>query len=326
MKVYYDKDADLEMLKGRTVAILGYGNQGRAQGMNMRDSGVDVIVGNIRDESFEMAVSDGFPTMSIAEAAQAGDILCILLPDEVQQAAFNNDIAPNLRPHKALDFAHGYSIRYGLISPPKDVDVIMVAPRMIGVGVRDRYLAGSGALAFVAVELDASGLAWPLTMALAKAIGATRAGALASTFAEETELDHFMEQLVWPTIFGLFTQSFEFLRAKGYHEEAILLELYASGEACEIVQRMAEVGLFRQTAFHSQTSQYGTLSRAPLALPKDFSAKMAKALDVIRGGEFSREWEAERQAGYPEFIRLREEALTHRINEVEDRLREIIRD
>ncbi|HIQ05590.1 MAG TPA: ketol-acid reductoisomerase [Anaerolineae bacterium] len=322
--VYRDDDADLSVLDGRKVAIIGYGNQGRAQGLNMRDSGVEVLVGNIEDASFDRAEADGFPTMSIAKAIQAGDVLCLFLPDEVQQEVYRQDIAPLLRSGQTLNFAHGYNIRYGFIRPPKDVDVIMVAPRMIGVGVRERFEAGSGAPAFVAVEQDATGLAWPTTLAIAKAIGATRIGALKTTFAEETELDHFSEQAVWPVIVRLLTMAYELLTNRGYQPEAVLLELYASGEAAQVFQEMAEVGLFRQMSFHSQTSQYGTLSRASRVLPDDFRMIMAQILDEIQQGTFAQEWEAERQAGYPRFRRLKAEALSHRINDVENSLWEIM--
>jgi ketol-acid reductoisomerase len=324
MRAYYDRDVDMKVLDGRKVAIIGYGNQGWAQGLNMRDSGVEVIVGNIQDDSFERALADGFPTMSIPEVAQTGDVLCFLVPDEVQQQVYQQDIAPYLRAGQVLDFAHGYNIRYGLIRPPQDVDVIMVAPRMIGVGVRERFVAGSGAPAFVAVEQDATGQAWPTALAIAKAIGATRAGALRSTFAEETELDHFSEQAVWPVITRLLTMAYELLTERGYQPEAVLMELYASGEPAQVFKEMAEVGLFRQMSFHSHTSQYGTLSRGPQVLPDDFRATLAQALDAIQRGSFAQEWEAERQAGYPVFERLKAEALAHPINEVEDRLRKMV--
>jgi ketol-acid reductoisomerase len=325
MRAYYDRDVDMKVLEGRKVAIIGYGNQGWAQGLNMRDSGVVVIVGNIQDDSFERASVDGFPTMSIPEAVQRGDVLCLLMPDEVQQEVFQRDIAPYLRAGQVLDFAHGYNIRYGFIRPPQNVDVIMVAPRMIGVGVRERFVAGSGAPAFVAVEQDATGQAWPTALAIAQAIGATRAGALRSTFAEETELDHFSEQAVWPVITRLLRMAYELLTEHGYQPEAVLMELYASGEPAQVFKEMAEVGLFRQMSFHSHTSQYGTLSRGPRVLPDDFRATLAQALDAIQQGSFAREWEAERQAGYPVFERLKAEALAHPINQVENRLREMVR-
>jgi len=325
VKVYYDSDVEQDILTGRKVAIIGYGNQGRAQGLNMRDSGVQVIVGSIRDTSYERAVQDGFAAMPIPEAVAQADVICLLVPDEVQQEIYGRDIAPHLRAGQALNFAHGYNIRYGLIEPPADVDVIMVAPRMIGVGVRERFEAGTGAAAFVAVEQDATGQAWPVTLAIAKAIGATRAGVIETTFAEETELDHFMEQAVWPVITRLLRLSFEFLRDKGYQPEAILMELYASGEAAEIFSEMMNVGLFRQMDFHSRTSQYGTLSRGLRMLPDTFRIRMAEALAEIRDGTFAKEWEADRQNGFPAYNRLKEEARAHEINAVEDRIRSLVK-
>jgi ketol-acid reductoisomerase len=321
MKAYYDSDADLGVLAGKTVAIIGYGNQGRAQGMNMRDSGLSVIVGNIPDASFAQAQADGLEAMSIAEAAQRADVLCLFLPDEVQPGVYRESIAPHLRAGQALNFAHGYTIHYGLIQPPADVDVIMVAPRMIGVGVRERFLAGKGAPAFVAVQQDATGRAWAVALAIGRAIGATRAGLLASSFKEETELDHFAEQAVWPVITRLFRLAFEVLSERGYQPEVMIMDMYQSGEPSQIFQEAAAVGLFRQMAFHSRTSQYGTLSRGPLMLPDEFKDMLNQRLDDIQNGVFSREWEAEREAGFPVFNRLRAEALAHPMNEVEERLR-----
>ena len=201
----------------------------------------------------------------------------------------------------------------------------MVAPRMIGVGVRQRFETGSGVPAFVAVEQDATGQAWPRALAVAKAIGATRAGAIESTFAEETELDHFAEQAVWPAIVRLLITAYELLTERGYQPEAVLMELYASGEPAQVFQEMAEVGLFRQMRFHSQTSQYGTLSRSQRILPGDFRETLVRALDEIQQGTFAREWEAERGANYAAFERLKADALAHEINEVEERLRQIVR-
>lgn len=320
-RLYYDADADPQVLEGRTVAILGYGNQGRAQALNLRDSGVAVIVGNIRDAHFARAEVDGFRACSIAEATEAADVLFLLLPDEVQREVYHRELASRLRAGHTLNFAHGYNIRFGHIRPPADVDVVMVAPRMIGVGVRERFLEGTGAPAFVAVAQDATGRAWPTTLALARAIGGTRAGALETTFAEETELDLFSEQAVWPTIFRLLISSYEVLTARGYQPEAVLMELYASGEPARVFQKMAEVGLFRQMRLHSQTSQYGTLTRSTRMLPDDFAARLAEAVETIRGGDFAAEWERERAAGYPRFEQLRAEVLRHPLNEVEDRLR-----
>jgi ketol-acid reductoisomerase len=323
-RVYYDSDADLTVLAGSVVAIIGYGNQGRAQALNLRDSGVSVLVGGIRDATLEQAEQEGFRTASVAEAAETGDLICLLIPDEVQERVYREEVLPHLGPGKALDFAHGYNVHYGFIAPPAEVDVIMVAPRMIGVGVRDAYLAGKGVPAFVAVHQDGSGQAWPKALALARAVGCTRAGAIESTFAEETELDHFSEQFVWPALFRVLVGSFDFLAARGYQPEAVVMELWASKEPAEVLARMAEVGIFRQMAFHSQTSQYGTLSRMPRALPPGLERCMAQALEEVRTGRFAREWEAERASGYPAFTRLRAAALGHPANEVEEKVRKLV--
>jgi ketol-acid reductoisomerase len=323
-RVFYDKDADLRVLAGKTVAIIGYGNQGRAQALNLRDSGMEVVVGGRRDASLEQAEADGFRTMTAAEAAAEGDVICLLVPDEVQQQVYRDEIAPGLEAGKALDFAHGYNVHYRLIASPEKVDVIMVAPRMIGVGVRQRYLAGKGVPAFVAVAQDGSGEAWAKTLALARGIGCTRAGALETTFAEETELDHFSEHFVWPAIFRVLVGSFEFLTGKGYQPEAVVSELWGSKEAAEILEQMAERGIFGQMSYHSQTSQYGTLTRTARALPPGVRECMEEALAEIRQGSFAREWESEQKAGYPVFSRLKEEALRHQVNEVERRVRKLM--
>ncbi len=324
-KIYYDGDADMGVLRGKVVAIIGYGNQGRAQALNIRDSGVEVVVGGLPDATLEQAKEDGFRTMSVSEAAAEGDIVCLLIPDEVQQQVYKEEIRPQLRPGKALDFAHGYTVHYGLIAPPEDVDVVMVAPRMIGVGVRDAYAEGKGVPAFVAVHQDGSGEAWPKVLALARAIGCTRAGAIESTFAEETELDHFSEHFVWPAMFRVLVGSFEFLTEKGYQPEAVLMELWGSKESAEVLEQMAEVGIFEQMAFHSLTSQYGTLTRMEGALPGGVRECMEAALEEIKDGSFAQEWEAERAAGYPVFKRLKEAALGHPVGEVEREMRERVR-
>lgn len=324
-RVYYDADADADTLNGKSVAIIGYGNQGRAQALNLRDSGVEVIVGGVPDATLERASDDGFRTMPTAEAARAGDVICLLIPDEVQQQVYQEEVLPHLAPGKALDFAHGYNVHYGFIAPPAENDVIMVAPRMIGVGVRSAYEAGRGVPAFVAVHQDGSGEAWPKTLALARAMGCTRAGAIETTFAEETELDHFSEHFVWPAIYRVLVESFEFLTDSGYRPEAVVMELWASKEASEVLERAAEVGIFGQMDYHSATSQYGTLTHWRSALPEDLRVRMAAALEEIRNGEFAQEWELERAAGSPVFNRLKRAAFAHPVNEAERRLKDVLR-
>jgi ketol-acid reductoisomerase len=326
MEPYYDADGNLEVLRHKTLGIIGYGNQGRAQALNLRDSGLDVIIGGLRDESARQAERDGFAIRSVAEVAERADVLALLIPDEVQRQVYADVLSPRLRRGQTLDFAHGYNIHFGLIAPAPDVDVIMVAPRMIGTEVRTAFVEGRGAPAFIAVAQDASGHALETALAWARGIGATRAGAFKTTFAQETELDLFQEQGLWPLLYRTMTMAYEFLVEKGFPPEMVALEMYGSGEAAEIFREMARVGFFKQARFHSQTSQYGTLSRAS-AVPfaKEIDAFMAKALTEIRDGRFDAEWRSEQAAGYPVFKKLRAQADSHPINQAEEEMRRLMR-
>lgn len=325
MKVYRDKDANLKILAGKIVAVLGYGNQGRAQALNLRDSGVRVIIGNRNDDYRKRAVTDGFKPVSIADAVRAGDVLLYLIPDEAQREVYEHDIAPHLRRGQTLVFAHGYNIHYRLITPPANVDVVMVAPRMIGKAVRELFEKGKGASTFIAVAQDASGRALKTALAIAKGIGATRTGAIATTFAVETEVDHFMEQVAWAALMRVFQLGFEVLVEAGYPPELIALEMWGSKEAAEIFEAAAEVGLYKQASFHSQTSQYGTLSRGPRMLPDAFKDTMRAGLAAIRAGDFAREWEQERKVGYPVFNKLKKRALGHPLNDAETQMRKLVK-
>ena len=325
LKIYGDEDADLGVLQGRTVAIIGYGNQGRAQGLNLRDSGVEVIVGGITDNSWNRAEADGFPVYATAEAAGRADILLMLIPDEAQPAVYASDIVAHLRAGDSLVFAHGYNIRFEMIRPPDDVDVIMVAPRMIGKVVRDLYVAGSGAAAYVGVHQDASGRAMSTALAIAKGIGATRNAVIEQSFEEETDLDLLLEQTFDPAMSQVLLHTYEFLVEAGFAPEVVALELYASKELAETAAEMADIGFFKQMTFHSQTSQYGNLSRSDWILPAaPFKQRLSQALQSIRCGDFAREWAEEERNGYPKFNRLREDALRHPLNAVEENLRRLI--
>lgn len=323
-RTYYDADADVGVIAKETVAILGYGNQGRAQGLNLRDSGVSVIVGSVRDESWEKARQDAFDVYGMDEAAGRADIVMLLLPDEVQPEVYARDVQPHLREGKTLTFAHGYNIRYGLIRPPAGIDVILVAPRMIGINVRNSFLAGGGVPAYIAVAQDATGSARTRALALAKGIGATRAGVIECTFEQETDLDLFTEQGLWPFIMKVFHQAFDFLVEKGFSPEMVALEMYGSGEAAEIFRQMARVGFYRQLTLHSQTSQYGQLSRMERVDAELLRRLMQTAIDEIRDGRFSREWSAEQKGGYQRFESLRKKALAHPINETEENVRRLV--
>jgi len=325
MRALHDDDADLGHLTSKTVAIIGYGNQGRAQALNLRDSGVRVVIGSIRDAGAEHAERDGFTVVGIRAAVAQADALALLIPDEVQRDVYHADIRHALRPGQVLDFAHGYNIHFRLIQPPPDVDVIMVAPRMIGINVRKSFEAGRGVPAYVAVAHDASGQARDVALAWAKGIGATRAGVLETTFAQETELDLFTEQGVWPIIMRDLLLSFEVLVEAGCAPEMVALELYGSGEAGEIFKQMARLGIMKQMRLHSHTSQYGTLSRGPRMLPDDVKASLRDALEEIRSGRFAAEWTREQEHGYPTFEHLRRAAAAHPINAAETLAREMLR-
>jgi ketol-acid reductoisomerase len=326
MEAYYDPDASLEVLRHRTLGIMGYGNQGRAQALNLRDSGLEVIIGGLRDETAGQAEKDGFAVRSVAEVAERADVLALLIPDEVQRQVYADVVSTRLRAGQTLDFAHGYNIRFGLIVPPQDIDVIMVAPRMIGTMVREAFVKGGGAPAYIAVAQDASGHALETALAWARGIGATRAGAFRTTFAQETDLDLFQEQALWPLLCRAMMMAYEYLTEEGFPPEMVALEMYGSEEAAEIFREMARVGFFKQMRLHSQTSQYGTLSRAgAVPFAKQIRAFMKSALEGIRDGAFDREWRREQAADYPVFKKLRADAEAHSLNQAETEMRRLMR-
>ncbi len=321
MKIYTDADASLEPLRGKTAAIIGYGNQGQAQALNLRDSGVAVIIGNREDVYRQKAVDDGFSPVSIEEAAGHGDFLFILTTDESQPLIWDEQIAPGLRAGDTLVWASGYNVGFDLIRPPADVDVVMVAPRMTGHMVRELYRRGKGAMAQIAVHQDATGRARERVMAVAQGIGCTRGGVFDSTFREEAELDLFAEQVVWAGLVALFEACFELGVEHGFSPELMVLELYGSGEAAEILSMMARRGFYRQMAHHSTTSQYGTLSRARDLLDEPLLARMRASLENdIRGGAFVAEWRREQAAGSPTLAQLKERAMQGRMSRAEERV------
>ena len=307
MKIYTDSDASLTSLEGKTVAVLGYGNQGRAQALNLRDSGLKVIVGNRPDEYLEQAQADGFETFSILEAATAGDFLLILTTDESQPLIWTDQIAPGVTAGKTLVWASGYNVGYDLITPPPNVDVVLVAPRMTGNMVRELFKHGKGAMAQIAVHQDVSGQAWESMMALAKGIGATRGGVFESSFREEAELDMFAEQVVWAGLEAWFEECFKLgVEVGDFSPELMVLELYVSGEAAEILGLMGRRGFYKQMSYHSTTSQYGTLSRASRILNDQNRALMREILlKDIKDGAFVKEWSDEQAGGSQTLTKLK---------------------
>ncbi len=326
MKIYTEKDSSLAPMQDKTAAILGYGNQGRAQGLNLRDSGVSVIVGNRDDSYLQQARDDGFKTFPIKEAASLGDFLFILTTDESQPSIWDEHIAPGIAAGNVLVWASGYNLGYDLIKPPADVDIVMVAPRMTGFHVRKLFEAGKGAMALVAVHQDVSGQAWERMMAISKGIGTTRGGVIDSSFREEAELDLFDEQIVWPGLVSWFEECFKIGVENGFPPELMVMELYASGEAAEILGIMSEQGFYQQMGHHSTTSQYGTLSRAPLML-NDANRSMMRKLFTrdIRGGQFVKEWTTEQLTGETKLTELKNRAMESAMAKAEKKILPILK-
>ncbi|MDD7933710.1 NAD(P)-binding domain-containing protein [Actinomycetospora straminea] len=284
--------ADLAALSGRTIAVLGFGNQGAAQAANLRDSGHTPLVGNREDSYVAGAREEGFDVRSIADAAAAADIALLLVPDEVQPGLVRDEVAPGLRAGDTLVVASGYNWHFGLLEVPDGVDVVMVAPRMIGAAVRDRYVDRHGFPCFVSVERDATGHAWDTTLAVARAIGGTLGGAIVSSAREEAALDLFSEQAVWPAILDVVRTAHRVAVEAGFSEEAVLNELYLSAEPAEVFAHVAREGLFGQLGLHSRTSQYGQLrSLAALDEQGELAARFARVMhDDILSGAFARDW------------------------------------
>lgn len=308
MKIFHDDDAELGLLQDRRIAVIGYGNQGRSQALNLRDSGLQVIVGNREDDYAARAERDGFSPLPIRDAVQQADVTLLLIPDEIMPPLFETEIKPYLSEGDTLVFASGFNVAFDFIALPDGVDVVLVAPRMIGAGVRDLYLSGDGFPAFIGVAQDASGQARGIALALAKGIGSTRAGVVEVSFAQEAELDLFTEQCFGPAFGQVLVTAVDLLIEQGYPPEAVLLELYMSGEFAYTLSKIAEMGVVEQSRLHSLTSQYGSLSRGIRFMLPDLRSKMLAGLDEIRGGAFAREWADEHQAGYPTLESLREAA------------------
>jgi len=313
--------ADLAALSGRTIAVIGFGNQGAAQAANLRDSGHAPVVGN-RDDAYAVpAREEGFDLRGIAEAADDADIALLLVPDEVQPDLVRSEIAPGLRAGDTLVVASGYNWHFGLLEVPDGVDVVMVAPRMIGAAVRDRYVDRHGFPCFVSVERDATGRAWETTLAVARAIGGTLGGAIVSSAREEAALDLFSEQAVWPAILDVVRTAHRVAVEAGFSEEAVLNELYLSAEPAEVFAHVARDGLFGQLGLHSRTSQYGQL-RALEALDGqgEPAGRFARVMhDDILSGAFAQEW-SRPEAG-ERLDALRREAAASRIAAAEAEVR-----
>jgi len=319
-KLYLDEDADLSWIKNRTIAVIGYGNQGHAQAQNLRDSGCEVIVGARKGKSWERAEEDGFRVYSVGEAAERADIIHLLVPDEQQPDLYREAISPHLREGKTLGFSHGFNIHFRQIVPPPQVDVILVAPKAPGSMVRKMYLQGSGVPGLVAVFQDASGGALKTALAMAKGIGLTRIGVLQTTFKEETETDLFGEQAVLVGgVSELIKAGFETLVEAGYQPENAYFECLH--ELKLIVDLIYERGIEGMMAAVSNTAEYGGRTRGPRIIGGEARRMMRELLREIQSGDFAREWLEENRKGLPALRRMREEGREHLIEKVGRELR-----
>ena len=315
-QMYYDADANLDLLNGKTVAIIGYGSQGHAHALNLKDSGVNVIVGLYEgSKSTAKAEAAGLTVKNVADAAAAADMIMILLPDEVQKEIYNKEIAPNLKEGDILAFAHGFNIHFGQIVPPEFVDVVMIAPKGPGHLVRRTYEQGQGVPALFAIYQDASGQARDRAMAYAKGIGGTRAGILQTTFREETETDLFGEQAVLcGGLSALIQKGFETLVEAGYQPELAYFECLH--EVKLIVDLVVEGGLAKMRDSISNTAEYGDYTRGPRVVNDETKAEMKKILSEIQSGQFAREFVLENQSGKAGFTAMRRREAEHPIEEV----------
>jgi ketol-acid reductoisomerase len=321
VNIYYDDDADLSIIQGRKVAVIGYGSQGHAHSLSLRDSGVDVRIGLPEgSRSRQKAADEGLRVVTPAEAAAEADVIMILAPDTKQRHIYAQDIAPNLKPGDAIFFGHGFNIRYGLITPPGDVDVAMVAPKGPGHLVRRQFVDGKGVPCLIAVEQNPTGTARDLALSYAAAIGGARAGGIETTFKEETATDLFGEQAVLCGGMAALVQTgFEVLTEAGYAPEVAYFECLH--ELKLIVDLMYEGGIANERFSISDTAEYGDLTRGPRVVNAATKAEMQKILGEIQDGTFAREWVAEDDNGRPNFSRLQKEGQEHPIEQVGEKLR-----
>jgi ketol-acid reductoisomerase len=322
--VYYQQDADPSIIRDKKVAVIGYGSQGHAHALNLKESGIDVAVGLREDSSSVLkAEAAGLSVMSISEAAAWADVIMLLAPDTEQKHIYDEHIAPNLADGKALAFAHGFNVRFDRIQAPAGVDVIMIAPKGPGHLVRRTYTEGGGVPALIAVAQDATGTARAVAMSYADAIGGTRAGVIETTFAEETETDLFGEQAVLcGGLTALVRAGFETLTEAGYAPEMAYFECLH--EVKLIVDLMYEEGIAGMRYSISDTAEYGDLTRGSRVVNEATKAEMKKILGEIQSGQFAAEWIAESEAGRPNYKRLQQEGKNHPIEDIGGQLRDMM--
>ncbi|MBS3815290.1 MAG: ketol-acid reductoisomerase [Hadesarchaea archaeon] len=321
-KIYSEEDSSLEPLEDKTIAIIGYGNQGRAQANNMRDSGCNLIIGNVRGDDFwDRAKEDGFDVYEIAEAAKRGDIVHMLVPDEIQPQVYNKDIAPAMEEGKTLCFSHGFNIHFKEIVPPRNVDVVMIAPKAPGARLREEYKEGSAAPGLLAISQDPSGKAKETALALAKAVGLTRIGVVETSFKEEVETDLFGEQAVLVGgVSELMKAGFETLVDAGYQPEIAYFECI--NELKLIIDLVHKQGIEGMMKAVSNTAEYGGRTRGPELIDEKARETMKKFLEDIQDGTFTKEWVTENERGAPKLKEMREKAAKQLVESVGEKLRD----
>lgn len=324
-KIYIDKDANLNVFKGKKIAIIGYGSQGHGQAQNLRDSGVTVIVAQRKESpNYDLALKHKFKPVSADKATKDADLISILIPDELQTGVYEQDILPNLKKGKTLLFSHGFNIHFGQIQPPEDIDVIMVAPKGPGHLVRSEYTKGGGVPCLMAIQQDNSKNAKKTALAYAKGIGGTRAGVLETTFAEETETDLFGEQAVLcGGTSALVKAGFETLVEAGYQPELAFFE--CMHELKLIVDLFYQGGLTYMRHSVSNTAEYGDLTRGPRIITEETKKEMKKILSEIQSGNFARDWILENKAGRPVFNALATKDKNHQLEKVGAELRKLMK-
>ncbi|OGV51174.1 MAG: ketol-acid reductoisomerase [Lentisphaerae bacterium GWF2_44_16] len=322
VKILHDNDADLSVLSGKTVAVIGYGSQGSAQALCMRDSGVNVIIGSIKDASYDKAASEGFKVMSISDAAKQADVIHILLPDEFHGPVYHNDIKKHLKAGKALSCSHGFNIVYKEIVPPADIDVIMVAPKSPATEERKAFLAGFGVPGLIAVNQNPSGKARDIALAMAKAMGFTRAGCLECTFEQETYEDLFGEQnVLCGGLVDLIKAGFEVLIEAGYPPEMAYFECVH--EVKLIVDLIFEGGIQKMNAVISNTAEWGEYYNGPKIITPDVKERMKASLKAVEDGSFAKVWLEESRKGAPNLLAKRKALGEHPVEIVGKKIRDL---
>lgn len=320
-RVFHDEDADLGVLEDERIAVVGYGNQGRSQAQNLRDSGLDVRIGVRRDATRERAAEDGFRVLDVAEAVAEAEVVLMLVPDEAMPEIFARDVRPHLREGALLLFASGYNVAFDLLDLPEAIDVGMVAPRMIGPGVRESFVSGRGFPSFVCAHRDATGRALDRVLAVARALGSTRVGCLELSMRDEAVLDLFNEQGFGPAFGVALMGAIHTLVEAGFPPEAVMLEILLSGELAYSIERMVRDGVLEQMSHHSNTSQYGSMTRGVRFADLPVRERMHAVLEDIRSGAFAKEWSDEQREGLPTLRKLLAVRETLPVREWEERTR-----